>query len=363
MTWAFSRKLKIFLLGILIVLTLLAVSAALLVRYSNELIKVELERRLGRSFSAQKINLHWGECEATGISLRSKEGKEVIRIDSLILKADVMGAFRKEHLISSMVMKGPYIFVEIGRQGNVVQPVLPIEPLPFVVKQLEVIDGSLDYLDGKSRKTPVLTRIRGIHLTAGPIAVPLTNTPTTYTLNAQIQGNQNTGTIRSSGNVTLTTTDMHCKGEIRSLDLTDFKPYFQKDTDVDITRGLLDIDINVTILSRKIRAPGKAILRNLRFKSGSGASGMFMGVPRSLVVTFLKKGNDEIPVNFVVEGDLDNPHFNIRENFAERLAMGIAEKLGITLRRIGESLLDIGTEGTKKGIKKIGKGIKNMFSK
>ena len=57
-----------------------------------------------------------------------------------------------------------------------------------------------------------------------------------------------------------------------------------------------------------------ATLKDLEFASGSGIGSKFMGVPLSLVVASLKKSNNEIPVNFVIEGDLNNPKFDLMEN-------------------------------------------------
>jgi len=90
----------------------------------------------------------------------------------------------------------------------------------------------------------------------------------------------------------------------------------------------------------------------------------FMGMPINLVAAFLKKSGDQLPVDFVIAGDLDNPKFNIAEDFVSRLSFGIAEKLGLSVKDIGESVFGVGAEGTKKigeGIQDIGEGIKKIF--
>jgi hypothetical protein len=124
--------------------------------------------------------------------------------------------------------------------------------------------------------------------------------------------------------------------------------------------------VRAKVIARRIHAPGKAVLKGLECGSGPGLGDRFMGVPVTLVVAFLKKSGDQIPVDFVISGDLDNPKFNIAENFASRLSFSIAEKLGFSVKDIGESVFGLGAEGTKKvgeGIGGIGEGIKKIFKK
>jgi hypothetical protein len=102
-------------------------------------------------------------------------------------------------------------------------------------------------------------------------------------------------------------------------------------------------------------------LKDLEFQRGSGLGNKFLNLPLSAVVSFLKNHNNEIVVNFVVEGDLNNPKFNIRESFMEKVSIAIAEKLGLSIKRIGESIVIFGAEGIKEVGKGIGEGIKKIF--
>jgi hypothetical protein len=103
----------------------------------------------------------------------------------------------------------------------------------------------------------------------------------------------------------------------------------------------------VEIKSRKINASGRAVLRDLDFESGSGIGNTFLSIPRSAVINFLKNNKNEIAFNFELEGDLDNPKFNIRESFIENVSIAIAGKLGLSVKRIGESIVIFGAEGAK----------------
>jgi uncharacterized protein involved in outer membrane biogenesis len=379
MTITGKKKLKIFLILVIILVAVLGISIALLGKYSNLIVKSELERRLGKNFSVERIDLSWGRVEAVGVSLKNTAGKEVVKIDSLVLKADFMGCLKKEYIVASMTLKAPYIFVEVDGKGNIVNPVLPGESNqtkpgkaakpaqpspPIVVKKIVITEGAIDYLDRKTPKTPVLTKLRSVNVVMKYFAVPFTDTFSDYVLSAGVLGNMSTGVIKSSGRINLMTRDMDSKGEIRKLDMTTLKPYFQKDNPINITKGFLDLDITTKVVSRKIHAPGNAVLKDLEFKSASGAGNQFMGVPLALVVGALKTNNNEIPISFIIDGNLDNPQFNLQEEFVKKLAMGLAGKLGFSVEGIGQALLGGGVKGSENvgsSVKSIGEGLKKLL--
>ncbi len=211
-----------------------------------------------------------------------------------------------------------------------------------------------------------MTKLRDMDLEFKEVAFPLGENFSSFILSASIPGSQSTGILKSNGRIKLVNRDMDCKVEIRKLDITEFKPYFQKKGDVNVTRGTLDMDMDTKVKSRKINAPGRAILRDLEFEKGSGLGNKFLNLPLTAVVSFLKNNNNEIVVNFVVEGDLDNPKFNLRESFMEKVSIAIAEKLGFSIKRIGETIVISGAEGAKevgKSVKGIGESIKKLLER
>jgi hypothetical protein len=212
-----------------------------------------------------------------------------------------------------------------------------------------------------------LTKLRNVDFVIKDVSVPFIDTFSQYVLSANIPGNMSTGTIKSNGKIKFKTKDMDLKTDLRKLDITSLKPYFQKESPVNITKGFLDLDMNVKVVSQKIHAPGTAVLKDLEFASGSGIGSKFMGVPLSLVVASLKKSNNEIPVNFVIEGDLNNPKFDLKENLMGKILVAMAEKLGLPIKGITEAVAgaagEKGAEKVGSGIKGIGENLKNIFKK
>ena len=119
-------------------------------------------------------------------------------------------------------------------------------------------------------------------------------------------------------------------------------------------------------MSRKVHAPGNAVLKDLEFQSGRGAGNQFMGVPSSLVIEYLKTSDNEIPVAFVVEGDLDNPKFSLQEEFVAAMTIALAGKLGFSIEGVAKSLLGGSVKGSGNvgsSVKGIGEGLKKLFGK
>jgi len=225
------------------------------------------------------------------------------------------------------------------------------------VKNLKIKGGELLYLDGKIAKRPFPVRVTDIDLTADQLSFPADNRNTAWRLSARLPGNHGTGVLTSSGNTALKTRDTSAKVSLRNLDLTSFKPYLLKEGDVDVSRGFLDLDVDLGIKKRMLYAPAHSVLRDLQFVGGRGLKDQFLGVPRQLVVDSLKTNNNQIEIDFVLEGSLDNPKFSLRESMVTRLTVGLAKRLGLSVIETGGSVI-IQSGQILKGV---GDAIKQIF--
>jgi len=362
---------KIFLFSFIAIALLLSIATILLMKNANRIIKYELIKILGKDFAVQEIRLKWNEVEALNISYKNPEGKTVFRTESLVLSTDFMGLLKKDYTVSNAVLKNPYLFFETDKKGNLKMPFPPKKEQgvekpssSFKIQKIEIQNGSLDYLDGKLPGSPVLTELRNIDLESENITFPLKDNLSEYRFAARVSGKLSAGTVQSRGKINLKTLDTDSKLEVKDLDVTHFKPYFQKKGDMNIRKGFLDIYMDVKVSSGRIKAPGRAVLKDLQFDSAGGVGGKFLSLPAHAVLLFIKDNRGQIDFHFIFEGDLNNPKFSIREGLVDRLSLGIAGKLGLPLKKIGESVIGIGAEGVKqigKGVKSAGEEIKKIF--
>jgi uncharacterized protein involved in outer membrane biogenesis len=268
------------------------------------------------------------------------------RVQAMSFTAASERVAEKPLLLADLVLIKPYLRLQSDRKGKLSSP-LPGSPPearagekegaapPVEVKNLKIEGGELLYLDGKIARQPYPIRITDIDLTADQLSFPADDRNTDWRLSARIPGNQGTGALTSSGNTVLKTLDTSAKVSLRNLDLTSFKPYLLKEGDVDVSRGFLDLDVNVGIRKRVLYAPAHSVLRDLQFVGGGGLKDEFLGVPRHLVVDALKANNNQIDIDFVLEGSLDNPKFSLRESMITRFTVGLARKLGLSVIETG----------------------------
>ncbi len=366
-----ARKWKLSLTISGAIVCLFIVAGLVLVRNANVIAKAGVQRVLGKDFSVGSIDLKWGSVRARDVVMKNTAGKEVVRIEELMVRADFMNLFRKKYVISSLHLERPYMYVEVDKKGRLISP-LPSDEKPQPEKEAQkgpvtfekivVSQGSVDYFDRKTPRVPVLTKVRDIDMQMGRLTFPFTDEPTKYSIRAHVPTGQGTASIKSDGSIKFASRDVESVSRVRDLDIAHFKPYYDRQTkSVHVRRGLIDLDFKANIKSRKIHAPGHAVLKGLELEMGSGFGDRFMGVPASVMLNFMKKSGDRLPVEFVVSGDLDNPKFNIAENFMAKLSFGIAEKLGVSVKDIGESIFGIGAGGTKKVGEEIREGFKKLF--
>lgn len=334
------------------------VIAGILVKNANRILRHELDKFLGEGFSVESIELHWGSVEVRNLSIIRPDKRITFKSSGLLVKADFIGLLKKENVISELALESPYILLEVDRSGKMIFPIPKKEggrdrkeksdkkPSSFLVKTLEVKKGSIDYLDRKVSNVPALIKLRDIQLDVKNIAIPQDNVFSDYSITANIPGKMGTGVLKGNGRINLRTKDTKSKLSIKNLDLTEMRPYFQKKGDVEVTRGFLSVDTNINISSSKIKAPGKMVIRDLEFRTGSG--NRFLGLPLLAVIKLLKDSNNEISLDFTIEGDLDNPKFNIRDSIIQKMTLSLAKTLGMPIETIGRSVFEFGGEALKK---------------
>ncbi|MFI5342347.1 MAG: DUF748 domain-containing protein [Candidatus Methylomirabilales bacterium] len=171
-----------------------------------------------------------------------------------------------------------------------------------------------------------------------------------------VKGAHRDGRSSLAGWVEAASKDSSVRTELRSVDLVALQPYISKAAETRVQKGTLDLDLQSEVRNNHLRVPGKLVISDLEFAPTTGALDTFMGVPRSAVVNFLKNKDNKIALNFLIEGDINNPQFSLREVFTTRMASGMAEMLGVSIRGVAEG---VGTLG-RKGVETAGEAVKGL---
>jgi hypothetical protein len=343
------------------VLVLLVVGAGILLHNANRIIKYELRQFLGKGFSVEDISLRWGSVIAQGVKLDRPDGQDAFSAKDVKVRGNFIGVLKKENIISDITLDAPYLFIEIDKKGEVVFPLpdrrtTPAKKLkkqkssdkstaPFLIHKFKVKDGSLDYLDRKVSAIPALIKMREVRADVKNFSMPPDSRISIYELDAVIPGKVRKGTLSSMGAINFKTKDTKAKLTIKGLDITQLRPYYEKKGDVEVTHGFLSLDSDMVIQNRNIKSSGTITIKGLEFKKSEGS---FLGMPLLAVTKLLKDNHDQITLDFTLEGDLDNPKFNITESLVQKLSLSLAKLLGMPIESIGRSVFDLGGSALEK---------------
>jgi hypothetical protein len=226
------------------------------------------------------------------------------------------------------------------------------------ISKITLQDGVVELYDATVAQPPLKVRIEQLQATVRNIHVPALTGKSEFTLTGVLKGVHADGRIRIGGWAEVASKDSTVKTEIRGADLVALQPYLSKAAEVRVRTGTLDLDIQSEVRKNRLQAPGKITITNLEFAPSQGVSDTFMGIPRGAVLAFLKSKDNRIAVNFVIEGDINNPQFSVNEALATRMAASMAETLGVSIRGVAEGVGSLG----RKGVEAIGGTAKGIGS-
>ncbi len=235
---------------------------------------------------------------------------------------------------------------------------------PFSVKidRIRIKNGTLDIKDEKTGGAPAEFHFKNLDLNLEEVQYPLSSSHSPLELKGRLKGPTKEGSVYAKGWIDVKTIDMDTSLTLREIEVKTFEPYYRKRVSAEIHSGVSNMDANIQVKNRKIDAPGELEFVDLRIGEGSETPGMVFYIPATTLVSLLKDRGNRIKVKFRVKGDIDDPKFNLQESFLTRVAVSLAEALGLPIRTVGEEALG----GVLKGAKGLTEGLKaieDLFKK
>jgi len=221
----------------------------------------------------------------------------------------------------------------------------------------------VELYDATVATPPLKIRLEQIQATIREIALPALTGKTEFDIAGVVKGAARDGRLDVKGWAEIATKDSSVKTTLRSVDLVPMQPYLGKGTMARVRKGQMDLDLQSDVRKNRLKAPGKVTLADLEFAPGEGA-GSFLGLPRDAVLSGMKGKDGRIALNFVLEGAINDPRFSLNEAFSTRMASGLADTLGVSVRGLAEGT---GTLGGKAGdavgqaAKGIGESVQKLF--
>ena len=353
---------------LLLVLTLMSVTGVWWgYAHLTTLVQDRLKAVVGSDVIVGNVAARWNRIELDQIRIpRHGDGPFANRFsfERIVIRPSLFSLFSGRLDIKEILLEKPYLLLEIKKAGSFakIMPPRPVEPagsataaMPLRINAISISDGTIDLLDwqiaSKDRigvSNPLqryhLVTLQKIYFSAGAVTYPFSELAIPLQLELTGKGG---GRLQISGDIAPKGLDSVLKIDLSGLNIIPYRPYFIKKGDLNVSSGLLSGTCSLSIKKRTLNAPGILHLKNLAIDH-SGAKGVLLGVPASGFTSLMSDNNNELSVPFMVEGNLDNPHFSARQSLLNQVATAISAKIGIpTVTGVGKGIYRIGEKGVK----------------
>jgi hypothetical protein len=329
---------------------------------------------LGPGSEIAVLRVGWSTVEVDGLRIQAGPGwpaTDALRAERVVIAPSMRTLLSDQVRISSVAVTKPYLSAVRTREGQLlVVPSLLTSPTghervgTVAISDITIEDGMVDLFDATVSQPPLKIRLEQVHATVGEVVVPTLIGKSPFDMTAVVKGVRRDGRVHISGWAEVATRDSAVRMVLQSADLVALQPYLVRATETRIQKGTLDLELDSAVHQHHLRAPGRVVISDLEFAPASGVWDTFMGLPRGAVVNSLKKKGNKIEVDFVLEGDLDNPHFTLNEAFAMRVAVATAEHLGVSIQGVVQGLGGLerkGVEASSEAAQGVGEAVRGLF--
>ena len=373
-----SRGLKLA-LAAGIAAALLALVLVLGFRAAVEEVRERLVAALGPGARIAELRVTARTVELGGLEIPGGAGwpsADALRAERIAISPSLRSLAASRLEIRSVVVTNAYLSALRTRDGRMlVVPSLlerpggggAIPPAPPAhsasIDRLAIEGGELEVFDASVGARPWRIRLEGIRAEVRDLVAPSLSSAMPFELDATVAGPRHGGKLALRGQLDVATLDLDLDAKLRGADLLAFEPYLVKASDARLAAGVFDLALDAKVRSRRLHAPGQLSIAGLEFAGGDARSRV-MGIPRDALLAGLAARNGRIELAFTLEGDLDDPRFSLNEVFATRVAIAMAEGLGISVQGLVEGVGEIGgqsLEGVGKAARGVGSTLKSLL--
>jgi len=226
------------------------------------------------------------------------------------------------------------------------------------IDRVRIRKGSINFEDAKPSPVPANIGLTDLDLEIEVIQFPLISCRSLIELNGKMRGINREGTVQLDGWMDIETTDMEISLKAHGVDVRIFEPYYRKRVSAEVASGYVNLESKITVKKKTMDAPGNLELTDLRI----GEEGTVFWVPAKTLASLLENKENRIKVKFHVNGNMDDPQFDLQESFLNRVGFSLAENLGIPVKVVGKIIAEGGGKDIE-GLAKDLKSIAEMFKK
>jgi hypothetical protein len=348
-------------------------------RMGVRILQARIVDALGPGSRLTELNVNWFSIEILGLSIDAPKGwpaARTLEAERITIVPDLRTLFSDQIRISSIVVDKPYLSMLRNPGKLIMVPSLTEKEKQakaadsesgaaraLTISTIEVKGGSLDLYDATVSRPPLKVRMEEIEAVIRDVAVPAAE-KTRFEIGGIVKGVKRDGRAKLSGWVGPGARDSSSRVLLEAVDLVTLQPYLIKKNEAQVARGALDLNLASEVRNNNLDGKGKIVLQDLELARSGGYFDTFMGLPRNAVINFLKDNHNAIDVDFTLKGNTNNPNFSLNENLSTRIAMSMANQLGVSIRGVAEGLSTLGrkgAEGASGVVEGVGSAVKRLF--
>jgi len=354
--------------GVLVVLIGAALAGLHLAQYE---VKERVIAALGPLGSVGAIDVGFTSVRLTDVRLKPPKdwpASDPLHADEITLTPDVRDLLRRRVHLRNVVVSGFTLTVvrsadsrlkllpnlreslnnDASSSPSATGTSLPVEKL---IDHIAFRQGSFVFYDFSVSQPAYRITLSDASATIDHIHLPELSEPTTLNVNGSLKGPTHTGTVSFGGWIKVASLDSQTTMTLRGVDIQTLDPYLLKraGAKTQVTGGTLDMTLESTVRHDQLHAPGTVTLHQLQLADTGNPLDTFLSIPTRAVIAALKQHDGDITMHFVLDGNLRDPKFSLRETLLTKVANGFASALGVSI------------EGVAKGAGETVKGLGNAL--
>jgi hypothetical protein len=346
--------------------------------FAVKLIEPQLRKVVGPGFTLAEIKVRPTYLSARRIQYEDPHSKKrFFQVEEMRMYPSLLSLFKGPLRIRKFTLQQPSFFFYRSREGVFLGPWTTIEKkekgrditderekkaketIAIQIDRFQIQKGSIDFEDMKVGDPPGQIRLRELDSDIRDIQYPIISAHSLIELKGKMAGKTKDGDIDIKGWIDFKTMDMETSFKVRKIEVKTFEPYYRKKVSAEIDSGYMDMDAKIAIKKKWMDVPGQLKLVDFHMKEGGGT---VLWIPAKTLASLLKHKGDRIQIQFHMKGSLDDPKFNLQETFLTRIALSLAEAIGIPIKGVGEALFGGAGKGAKGFVEEL-KSIEELLRK
>ena len=355
----------------------LSVLGVVAVQYAEHSLKAQIVQTLGPLSEVREIRVSTSGAEILGLRIKAPQrvenagkpvvwpGEDQLRAERILIvpawstlfgSAPVLKSLRIENaeftLLRPHVGKVKLLPALLGESGENAgtapdqekSAVTAPAGKSLLIERIELGNASIALHDATVRTPPHKLRAEQVEASIEPLRLPERSGMSKVNLHGVLKGVHQDGKISISGNIEFATLESGVTLQLRGADWPVLQPYLPKATESGVNKGAFDFELKSAIHQGQIKAPASLVLKGGELSS---LSGTFMNLPRSAIAKLMKNRKGMMTLKFILEGDVDNPHFSLNEVLATRINASLADSLDLRLDGLVRDDSDAGDRAAK----------------